>query len=428
MSTDRKRKATDEPGVRYREDPERRYKRRPDRYLFIRYQDAQGKTREEGIGWISQNWTVAEAAELRARIVKNIKLGSGPQTLAELRAAEQAERDQLARKNLTGEQGITFGQFVQDHYLPWAKREKKSWRDDEIILDNHVLPLLRSKPLNQITTGHIQVLKQAAIGTGMEPGSVIAVLSITRRVFNIAADTLVDPDQPGIYFFEGRNPTRGVKRPKNQDNVRINFFTYEQAREVLDGLLHGLPGRNIPAEPLIHDIALFAFHTGLRRGAICNLLKNHIKLELGHITVPAKLMKAGRRHLAYINEAIRPLLERRLAEENGPYLFADQAGHPTPLDRVTKKFTAVVNALGMNEGIQDENEKLVFHCTRHSFISWLVMGGADLYVVMKRAAHSTIQQTEKYAHLAPNRERAVVDTLAREWERRAPRPAADAAA
>lgn len=428
MDTDRKRKATDEPGVRYREDPSRRYKRRPDRYLFIRYQDAQGKTREEGIGWISQQWTVAEAARIRGIIVKNIKLGSGPQSLAELRAAEQAEHRDTVRKTLAEEQAITFNDFVQNHYLPWAKREKTSWRTDEIILTNHVLPALGAKPLNAITTGHIQALKQAAEDTGMEPGSVIAVLATTRRVFNIAANSLVDPDHPNIYYFEGRNPTRGVKRPANRDNVRTNFFSIEQAQAVLEALQHGMPAKDIPADPLVHDMALLAFHSGLRRGALCALLKNHVRLELGHILVPAKLMKARKRHLVYITEPIRAMLERRLDEENGPYLFADEAGKPVPLDRPTKRLTAVANALGLNDGIEDRNERLVFHCTRHSFISWLVMAGVDLYVVMKRAAHSTIQQTEKYAHLAPNREQGAVETLAREWAHRAQPPAADAAA
>lgn len=46
-------------GVRYREHPERKFLRRPDRYFSIRYKDREGKTREEGVGWASDGTRLA---------------------------------------------------------------------------------------------------------------------------------------------------------------------------------------------------------------------------------------------------------------------------------------------------------------------------------------------------------------------------------
>ena len=54
-------------GVRYREDSDKRFQGRADRYYFIRYQ--KGKQMEEGVGWASQGMTPQQASNIRGEIV-----------------------------------------------------------------------------------------------------------------------------------------------------------------------------------------------------------------------------------------------------------------------------------------------------------------------------------------------------------------------
>ena len=57
------------PGVRYREHPDRRQRNgRPDRYYAIRYYDANGKQREEGLGWATDDWSVDKAQGILAKL------------------------------------------------------------------------------------------------------------------------------------------------------------------------------------------------------------------------------------------------------------------------------------------------------------------------------------------------------------------------
>lgn len=55
-------------------------------------------------------------------------------------------------------------------------------------------------------------------------------------------------------------------------------------------------------------------------------------------------------------------------------------------------------------GIEDFH----FHDLRHTCAAWLVSPGAPLAEIRDLLGHSTIQMTERYAHLAPETLRATV--------------------
>lgn len=63
-------------------------------------------------------------------------------------------------------------------------------------------------------------------------------------------------------------------------------------------------------------------------------------------------------------------------------------------DKCVRLFTRVRNAAGLPD--------VSLHILRHTCASRLVQGGMDLYRVKEWLGHSTIQVTERYAHLAPS--------------------------
>jgi site-specific recombinase XerD len=68
---------------------------------------------------------------------------------------------------------------------------------------------------------------------------------------------------------------------------------------------------------------------------------------------------------------------------------------------ISKSFMRTVNKLGLNDGVTDNLNKVVFHTLRHTYASILVQDGLSLYQVSKLLGHSTITITERYAHLDP---------------------------
>ena len=51
------------------------------------------------------------------------------------------------------------------------------------------------------------------------------------------------------------------------------------------------------------------------------------------------------------------------------------------------------------------------HDLRHTFASWLVMSGVDLYTVKELMGHKSIEMTLRYSHLAPEHKKVAVNKI-----------------
>ena len=91
-----------------------------------------------------------------------------------------------------------------------------------------------------------------------------------------------------------------------------------------------------------------------------------------------------------------------------PWVFfhVTPATHVNVGDRVKNVRTSFATAC-KKAGIDDFH----IHDLRHTAASWLVMEGVPLLEVSRLLGHKSITQTERYAHLAPESTRALVQIL-----------------
>ena len=384
---------TQYPGVRYREHKTRRNGVRKDRYFSVRYK-LDGKDREEGLGWASAGWTAEKAAGELAKIKEAQRTGSGLVTLAEKRedAAEKRKAKEEAR--IAAEKAaVTFRQFFQDIYLPRAKETKgpQSWGREDGLFRKWIEPVIGNKPFNNISPFLLEKIKKKMIDAELSPRSVEYMLATVRQVFNVAA-------LHGTY--EGPNPVKKVSKPK-KDNRRTRFLSQEEAQDLLEALAKKSLN--------VHDQALLSLHTGMRFGEIASLSWGCV--DFGHGTITILDPKNGRTRTAFMTERVRSMLKSRGAGKHSELIFPAQGKENEPVGEVSPTFRQAVNDLGLNDEVEDSRQRVVFHTLRHTFASWLVLGGESLWTVKELMGHQTMSMTERYAHLAPDTLRRAVGSL-----------------
>lgn len=81
------------------------------------------------------------------------------------------------------------------------------------------------------------------------------------------------------------------------------------------------------------------------------------------------------------------------------------------IEKNPRLFRRAIENSGVNNGVVDLRDKVVFHTFRHTFASWLVQGGVPLALVGQLLGHSSIYITMRYAHLSVSQAVDAVDLI-----------------
>ena len=385
----------DNKALRYYKHKTRKLKdsKRPDRYYSIRFKVA-GRDYTYGVGWLSDG--IPEAIrkaepglgfedyclKLLRQYKGNVKTGTGPKSPKQKRAIaearEAAEREARAQAEADN---VTFGHYFEKTYFPTFQvgRKKETTRKANEHFKKWLDPVIGNIPLKDVKPFTLEKIKKNILDAGRSPRTLQYVLATFRQVWNMARrDGLV----------AGDTPTRNIKRPKI-DNRRVRFLSHKEA----DTLLNALREKDATA----YNMALLSLHTGLRMGEIVKLKWGHIDTERGLIRVMDA--KGGVGRAAFMTERVKAMFEGLTQGEPEGLIFTRITGKP--LLEMPRVYFEVVTALKFNEGITDPRQKVVAHTLRHTFASWHVTAGTDIYTLKELLGHSVIQMTERYSHLAP---------------------------
>ena len=380
------------PGVRFYEHATRKHGIQKDRYFAIRFQ-ADGKRREEGLGWASQGMTAAKAAQTLAKLQEAARTGEGATSLAERRKQADARREQERQdEEARARDLVTFEQVFRDSYMPNARlnKSKASCDKEDGFYRNWISGVLGDKPLVEIAPFDLERLKKVMLEAGKSAKTTHYCLAVVRQVFNFAK-------RNGI--FHGDNPVAFVKKPV-ADNRRLRFLTHDEA----DRLLAALAERSQD----VYSMALLSLHCGLRAGEIFSLKWQDVDLGRGVLSLLDT--KSGKCRAAIMTDAVKDMLSARQAVTTPSGLvFPSRTGER--IVEMSNTFQLVADGLGLNNGVTDRRQKVVFHSLRHTYASWLVEQGVDLYTVKELMGHGTLAMTERYSHLSPDKLRRAVKTL-----------------
>ena len=395
------------PGVRYREHAKRKHGIRADRCFSIRYK-VDGQDKEEVVGWSSEGMTMEKAFKIRGTIRENIRLGTGPRSIADMRQEyERLHKEAIQAQQEHEKVTMTVSDFWNNTYFPAAETTKKprTMASEKGYFFNWIEPSLGGVPLQEISSAEIEKLIQKLSQAGKSPATVRYVLAIISQMWNKAVS---------YGLIQGECPVHRVKKPR-QDNRRTRFLSKEEARNLLKALAK--------KSMVTHDIALLSLLSGMRAGEIFALTWADVDFENGTILIRDPKNKRNRH--AFLTNETRAMLEGRYAgQPKNVLIFAMKTGEQKQW--ISPTFMRIVDELGMNNSgevttdskgnkvpikIKDARARVVFHSLRHTFASRLVQNGTALYTVAQLMGHSTLEMTMRYAHLAPDTLRQAIQTL-----------------
>ena len=367
------------PGVYYTESKRRMYHGKPDRTYYIRFKDGDGRDIRERVGRLSQGIT----PEYCAKVLRD-------------KESEYLEKRYKTRRERKKDE-LTLGDFIELHYIPWARSNKKTWKDDEGNYYRWIKPFLAGLTMKDVSSFHLEKLKKTMKDQGKAPQTIKHALCVIRQAYNKAASW-------GMY--DGPNPVKGVKMPSVKGNKRQRFLSLEEAKNLLDELEK--------VSKQTHDEALISLHCGLRFGEIANL--KWVDVDFKNETLHIKDPKGGEDRHVYMTPQVKDMLLERFPPESRPtdLVFPDANGRPKKA--VSKAFFRAVERLGLNDGIEDPRDKVVFHTLRHTFASWLAIRGTPILTLKELMGHKSLAMTERYSHLMPDQKREAIMGLARAFE------------
>jgi integrase len=200
------------------------------------------------------------------------------------------------------------------------------------------------------------------------------------------------------------NPATLVKA-KPEHNERVRFLSAEEETKLLAVLRANWP-EHIPA-------FLLSIHSGMRAGEQFQLKWRDVSLDRRIISLP-KTKTGKARHIPLNAIALKTLQERKQAQDVFETSQRSKVAGHTDLVYVFRDGGDPQHNYRrwFNEALAEAKIKdYSWHCNRHTFASRLVMAGVDLRTVAELMGHSSIQMTMRYAHLAPQHNRAAVDRL-----------------
>ena len=263
-----------------------------------------------------------------------------------------------------------------EHCKPTTQR---SYRD---MLKRQLLPAFGCRRLDRITRA--MALGWFEATSRNAPGTANHALALLRSILNhaIACGHIRTNPARGIRRNPGRKITRFLSR---EEIARLHL--------VLDRYADGSRSQAQQA-----DIVRLLLLTGCRKGEILRLRREEVKgdrIELADSKTGPKTV--------LLNVPARDILERRMAQGNGPWVFPSVNDPSRPRCRGLPLWYRVRSKASI--------EDVRLHDLRHTVASQAAMNGVPLPVVARLLGHANVHMTMRYAHVGDREVEAAAERV-----------------
>ncbi len=294
------------------------------------------------------------------------------------------ERNEQKATGLIVNDKLTLAEFAEK----WMKEKvlvrlsPSTQTNYQRYLKVHILPICGSVKLRNIRADHANRLVANLSVAGHVPKGINMILGCLLTMMNDAVE----------WQDLARNPLASYRLIKEPE-LHFDYWTTAEIQQFLNGS---------QLDPLA-ALFIVALNTGMRRGELCALKWDRVDLVRNQLIVSRSLSryglsettKSGKKRYVPINPVVKDVLMKLMREQRGEFVFCDEAGDPIDAHHLCRVFHRSQKKAGFTRLIR-------FHDLRHTFASHFMMNGGNIYDLQKILGHSTMEMTQRYAHLSPD--------------------------
>jgi len=321
--------------------------------------------------------------------IKDIDIATARKIARKLKAKVADGIDPKAEKDSYKSQP-TVSEFFWNSYLPYIKKHKKSWDKDVQRFRDYIEPKLgniRYVLLKAIDIQNLQfaMVDRSKTGKTYAAGTCNRTLAVLKTMGKYAVQ---------LEVIE-RNIAMRIKQLK-ENNIRTRYLDIDEMQRVIH------QARLYPNKAAGGFIAML-YITGARCSELLNAKWEQLDLDKRELFIP--MTKNGKSRMIYLTDMGLAIINAIPKVEGNPYIFAGKIkGKPIASPRCAY-------AIVLREACISDLHEVCFHTARHSVATALVSTGHSLYDVKAQLAHSSIQSSERYAKLTPERMRKTSNVM-----------------
>lgn len=240
------------------------------------------------------NTKLADARTEATKLLAEVKKGIDPlererREMEERQAAdEQKRREEEAAAKIT-----TVSELCKEYIEKHAMKFKRSWQEDERILNKEVVPLWGSRKAQDIKKRDVILLLEAIVERGT-PGMANNTFKIIRKMLNYA----VEKDVLTL------SVAMGVKLPAPM-NARERVLSQDEIKLLWDNL------ETASISPDIRRVIKLILFTAQRPGEVIGIHTSEIDGDWW--TIPSERSKNGKTHRVFLTASAKELINQSIA-------------------------------------------------------------------------------------------------------------------
>lgn len=291
------------------------------------------------------------------------------------------------------QQQLTLNVFFDEQYFPHVKVSKAQPHQDYSVFNTHVRQTLGKHYVVELTNPVLDVWVREQVVAGLKRSTINKHINMLNRMLSLAKHWGHIP-----YASLQHSPIK----PLTLGDFKQRFLSQAEIERLLTAC-------RASTHPFLYHFVQLLLLTGARKGEAQGVIWRDIDFSNRVWIVPKS--KNGRSRRIILNSAAVTVLHatRETAER---LLLSTSAASPVFTNPKTRRAYHSFDLCWYSARTVAGLEDVRLHDLRHTFASLLINKGVSIYEVQRLLGHSSVQMTQRYAHLTPDTLHSRAEVLA----------------